>query len=249
MTERRDAHEPLEPGVELVGESIMQLLASLPTATLSAQLRRAGATNGVIGGLDVLRPDMRMPGRARTLRYLPFRDDLAAAKGMSVQRAMPETLQNGDVIVIDARGVMASGVIGDISVQRAKMLGITGILTDGPIRDTAVISAFDVPVYFSGHHPASPAQAHVPFEADVPVACAGVTIMPGDLLVGDADGVVVLPPALAAKVAQATADQEREERFVAERVAEGEPLDGLFPMGAAWRVRYEESLPQQLPPA
>lgn len=215
----------------------MQLLASLLMATLSAQLRRAGSTNGVIGGLDVLRPDMRLLGRTRTLRYLPFRDDLAAVKGMSVQRAMLETLQAGDVIVID-----------DISVQRAKMLGIAGILTDGPIRDSAVISAFDVPVYFSGRHPASPAQAHVPFEADVPVACAGVTIMHGDLLVGDADGVVVLPPALAAKVAQATAGQEREERFVADRVAEGEPLEGLFPMAVAWRARYKESLKQETPP-
>ena len=217
----------------------MQLLAELPTATLSAQLRRHGVTNGVIGGLEVLRPELRLLGRARTLRYLPFRDDLAKARGMNVQRAMLETLRPGEVLVIDARADTSSGVIGDISALRAVRLGITGILTDSPIRDTSVIADFGIPVYFRGHHPTSPAQAHVPFDADVAVACGGVTIEAGDVLVGDADGVLVIPPSIAALVAKDAAQQEDEERFVAERVAEGESLTGLFPMGSEWRARYE----------
>ncbi len=81
---------------------------------------------------------------------------------------------------------------------------------------------------------------HVPWEQDVAIACGGVLVRPGDVLVGDEDGVVVVPPELAAEVAEAGVEQERQERFIAARVAEGEPLEGLYPLGPAWRAAYEE---------
>lgn len=223
-----------------VDRDVLDALATLPTATLAAQLRRLGLPGAVLGGLDVLSPDRRLLGVARTLRYLPLREDLAERLGMSVQRALLETIHDGDVLVIEARGDQGAGVIGDISAQRASYLGATGVVTDGPLRDAAVIKTFPLAVYFRGVHPAQPSQRHVPFDADVAVCVNGVTIEPGDLLVGDQDGVVVLPPSRAREIAMAAATQEAEERFVADRVAEGESLTGLFPMGAAWRQRYEQ---------
>ncbi len=221
----------------------LDLLRDLPVATLSAQLRRLGISSTVIGGLDVLRPDLRLLGIARTLRYLPLREDLAASLGMGVQRAMLETIRPGDVLVIDARGDLGAGVIGDISAQRAAVLGAAGVVTDGPLRDAATLATFGLAVYHRGVHPAQPSQRHVPYDADRAVALAGVTVEPGDLLVGDHDGIAVIPVARAAEIAAGAAAQEDEERFVAAQVANGESLAGLFPMGPRWREVYERQLP------
>ena len=231
--------QALPPALSTIDPTTLDLLGELPTATLSAQLRRLGLPSAVIGGLDVLQPNRRLLGVARTLRYLPLREDLAEARGMGVQRALLETLRPGDVLVIDARGDLGAGVIGDISAQRAAHLGATGVVTDGPLRDAAVLASFPLAIYHRGVHPSQPSQRHVPFAADVAVAVAGVTVEPGDVLVGDQDGVVVLPPGRANEIALAAAAQEAEERFVAEQVANGESLTGLFPMGANWRGIYE----------
>jgi regulator of RNase E activity RraA len=158
---------------------------------------------------------------------------------MGVQRSLLETLRPGDVLVIDARGDLGAGVIGDISAQRAAQLGASGVVTDGPLRDAAVLATFPLAIYHRGVHPSQPSQRHVPYDADIAVAVAGVTVEPGDILVGDQDGVVVLPPARAGEIALAAANQEAEERFVAEQVANGASLTGLFPMGAQWRATYE----------
>jgi regulator of RNase E activity RraA len=219
---------------------LAELLGTLATATLAAQLRRHGLDGAVMGGLTAMHPGAKMIGRARTLRYLPYRDDLASALGMTVQRGLVESLEPGDIIVIEARAEAGSGTIGDISALRAKVRGASGIVSDGPLRDSSVIASLDLPVYFSGTHPSAPTRRHVPFAADVAVGCAGVLVTPGDILVGDADGVVLLPPAVAYAIATDAAAQEREERFVAEQVAKGESLTGLFPMGEQWRARYEQ---------
>ena len=239
MTNLNDSDRRPKP-LSALDDDVLELLSVLPTATLSAQLRRLGLSSAVLGGLDVLSPERRLLGVARTLRYLPLREDLGERLGMGVQRALLETIRGGDVLVIEARGEQGAGVIGDISAQRAAQLGAAGVVTDGPLRDVAVIRAFPLAVYFRGVHPAQPSQRHVPYDADVAVCVNGVAIEPGDLLVGDQDGVVVIPPTRAREIATAATAQEAEERFVAERVAEGESLTGLFPMGPQWRRRFEE---------
>ena len=188
-----------------------------------------------------LRPDLHgsSAGRGNGSASSRTNEDLAAAEGMGVQRRGLETLRAGDVLVMEARGESSAGTIGDISALRAVMLGASGIVTDGPIRDGEVIAAMNVPVYAAGRHPSAPSRRHVPWEMDGAIACAGVLIEAGDILVGDADGLLVVPPAVADEVAEGALSQEREEGYVAARVAEGESLDGLFPMGAAWRERYE----------
>lgn len=234
-----ESERPLPPALSSIDQATHELLSQLPTATLSAQLRRIGLQRAVIGGLDVLQPGSRLLGVARTLRYLPLREDLAETMGMRVQRALLETLRQGDVLVIGARGDQSAGVIGDISAQRAAYLGATGIVTDGPLRDAAVLATFPLAVYHRGVHPAQPSHRHVPYDSDVAIGVGGVTVEPGDVLVGDQDGVVVIPLGRAGEIARAAATQESEERFVTDQVAKGESLTGLFPMGDTWRAVYD----------
>src|SRR5487761_2319113 len=142
--------QALPSSLDSLDEATRGLLNELPTATLSAQLRRAGLASAVIGGLDVLAPSRRLLGVARTLRYLPLREDLAESRGMGVQRSLLETLRPGAVLVIDARGDLGAGVIGDISAQRAAHLGASGVVTDGPLRDAAVLATFPLAIYHRG---------------------------------------------------------------------------------------------------
>jgi len=143
------------------------------------------------------------------------------------------------VLVIEARGDPTAGTIGDILGLRAQVRGAAGIVTDGAIRDSAALARLEIPAYHTAVHPAVLGRRHVPWESDVAVACAGVTIRPGDILVGDADGVVVLPPAIAAEVLADAREQERQEVFIAARVARGEPIDGLYPLSDRTRPAYE----------
>ncbi len=218
----------------------------MSTATLAAQLRKRGLNGLTLDGLRSTRPDLRMAGFARTVRYLPLREDLSAAHGggMNAQKRAIEQIRPGEVLVIEARGEQSAGTVGDILALRTQVRGAAGIVTDGAIRDSAALAGLEIPTYHAAVHPAVLGRRHVPWETDVTVACAGVTIQPGDILVGDADGVVVLPPPIAAEVLADAREQERQEQFIAAQVAAGEPIDGLFPLTDRWRPAYEAWLMQ-----
>jgi len=192
-------------------------------------------------GLRSTKPGQRLAGFARTLRYLPLREDLFAryGGGMNAQKQAVEQIRPGEVLVIDARQEPDAGTIGDILALRAQARGAAGIVTDGAIRDAARLSELDIPAYHASIHPAVLGRRHVPWEGGVAVACAGVTVQPGDLVIGDDDGVVVLPPGLAPEILAAALEQERQEEFVAAQVAAGAELDGLYPLGERWREAYE----------
>jgi 2-keto-4-pentenoate hydratase/2-oxohepta-3-ene-1,7-dioic acid hydratase in catechol pathway/regulator of RNase E activity RraA len=224
------------------GEEILDSLQTVSTATLASQLRKRGLDGCMLDGLTSTHPDRQMVGLARTVRYLPLREDLSPAKsaGLNAQKRAVESVRPGEVLVISARSDSTAGTIGDILALRAQVRGATGIVTDGAIRDAAAIAALDIPTYSAGQHPAVLGRRHVPWEIDVAVACAGALVQPGDLLVGDADGVVVLPDHLVVEIVTASAEQELEERFIAERVAAGDSIDGLYPMNDARRREYEQ---------
>jgi regulator of RNase E activity RraA/2-keto-4-pentenoate hydratase/2-oxohepta-3-ene-1,7-dioic acid hydratase in catechol pathway len=229
------AHQPAVPGQE-----VLDGLREVSTATLSAVLRKRGLNTLTLDGLRSTHAKQKMAGYARTVRYLPLREDLSAAQGtMNAQKRAIEAIRPGEVLVIEARGDPTAGTIGDILALRAQVRGAAGIVTDGAIRDAAALAGLDLPVYHAAVHPAVLGRRHVPWETGVTVACAGVTIQPGDLLIGDADGVVVLPPEIAAEVLAEAREQERQEEFVAERVAAGESIDGLFPLPGSRRPDYE----------
>ncbi len=229
--------------------SIVDGLREVSTATLAAQLRKRGLNGLTLDGLRSTRPDLRMAGFARTVRYLPLREDLSATHGagMNAQKRAIEQIRPGEVLVIEARGDQTAGTVGDILALRTQVRGAAGIVTDGAIRDSAALAALEIPAYHAAVHPAVLGRRHVPWETDVTVACAGVTIQPGDILVGDADGVVVLPPPIAAEVLADAREQESQEQFIAAQVATGEPIDGLFPLTDRWRPAYEAWLKQHEP--
>lgn len=223
---------------------VLEGLSTVSVATLSAQLRQRGLNNVSIDGVYPARAGARFAGRARTLRYLPHREDLFAERGggFNAQKQVIESLGDGEVLVMEARGERGSGTIGDILAKRAEVRGAAAIVTDGGLRDAAVVADLGIPVFHAGPHPAVLGRRHVPWDIDVPVACGGAAVLPGDWIVGDDDGVLVIPPALVREVVEAAVEQERQERFIAEQVAAGAGIEGLYPLGPAWRSRYEDWL-------
>jgi 2-keto-4-pentenoate hydratase/2-oxohepta-3-ene-1,7-dioic acid hydratase in catechol pathway/regulator of RNase E activity RraA len=249
-TQRAEAWA-VEPATELtpagLTDELREALASLSTATLSSQLRKRGLNNVSIDGLTSTRPAAKVVGTARTLRFVPNREDLFASHGggYNAQKRAFDAVGRGEVLVIEARGERGSGTVGDVLALRAQVNGAAGIVTDGGVRDLAVVAALDIPTYSAGPHPAVLGRKHVPWDTDVTIACGGATVQPGDVIVGDADGLLVIPPSLVAEVVADAIEQEREEEFIAEQVAAGNRVEGLFPLDAEWRERYRAWRTQQ----
>ncbi|HLI37180.1 MAG TPA: fumarylacetoacetate hydrolase family protein [Streptosporangiaceae bacterium] len=236
---------PARAGV-LTGD-LRATLRTVATATLASQLRSRGLQGVTIDGVHPVRPGTRLAGVARTLRYVPLREDLfdAYGKGMNAQKRAIEQIGQGEVLVMEARGTRDAGTIGDILALRAQVRGAAGIVTDGAVRDSAALRGLDIPVFCAAAHPSVLGRRHVPWETDTVIACGGATVAPGDLLVGDDDGIVVLPAGIAAEVAAAAAEQERQEAFIAQQVKAGEPIEGLYPLGEAWRPAYQRWLAKE----
>jgi regulator of RNase E activity RraA len=219
-----------------------QGLRSVAVATLSAQLRTRGLPHMSIDGVAPLRPtSTNMVGVAHTLRFLPLREDLfqQVGGGMNAQKRAIEELRPGHVLVMDARRDPSAGTIGDILALRAAKLGAAGIVTDGAVRDSAAVAELGLPVYAAGAHPSVLGRRHVPWDTGVPIACGGALVQPGDLIVGDADGVLIVPPGLTAELIAACREQERQERFITEQVSAGGSIKGLYPIGPDWQDAYQ----------
>lgn len=226
----------------MIDADLREKLHLAPTAGLSAQLRKRGLNNVTVDGLRPLEGSAKIVGTARTLRFVPNREDLFASHGggLNAQKRVFDSVGEGEVIVIEARGEVGSATLGDVLAIRAHVRGAAGIVTDGGVRDVEAVAAVGIPVHCAGTHPAVVGRRHVPWDHDLTIACGGATVQPGDIVVGDADGVVVIPPALAEEVADAAIAQEDEDAWIAEQVKAGHSIDGLFPMNAEWRARYDE---------
>lgn len=220
---------------------LREKLEKAPTAGLSAQLRARGLNNVVIDGVRPLKPGTTLVGVAKTLRFVPNREDLFKSHGggYNAQKRAFDSLKPGEVIVIEARGESGSGTLGDILALRAKSLGAAGVVTDGGVRDAAEVAGI-LPVFATAKNPAVLGRKHVPWESDVAVACGSATVLPGDVIVGDDDGVIVIPRDLAEEVVDAALEKETEDGWVADQVAAGNPVDGLFPPTGEWKAKFEE---------
>ena len=187
------------------------------------------------------RAGARVVGRARTLRFIPFRPDLFARKGggYNAQKVAFDTVGPGEVLVIDARGERGTGTVGDVLALRAQVRGAAGIVTDGGTRDFDVVAALEIPTFSQGPHPSVLGRRHVPWEVDVAIACGGAAVEPGDVIVGDGDGVIVIPPALAVGGGPRSGRAGGGGRVGRRAGRGGASVDGLFPMNAEWRARYE----------
>ena len=223
----------------------IETLRSVTTATLTTILLKKGFRNVWIRGAMPLRPGQaRVVGPAFTLRFVPAREDLAtpASWGSPIStRAAIEAMPEGAVAVIDAMGVADAGVFGDILCARMAKRGAAGLVTDGAVRDLAGVFGTGLPVWARGAA-APPSVAGLTFVGwEEMVGCGGVCVVPGDTIVADADGAVVIPAALLEEVLQEAPEQERLEGWIVEEVARGEKLPGLYPMNDETRARYEAS--------
>jgi 2-keto-4-pentenoate hydratase/2-oxohepta-3-ene-1,7-dioic acid hydratase in catechol pathway/regulator of RNase E activity RraA len=232
---------------KVLDADVRERLSRVSTATLASLLRKRGQSNVTIDGVAPVAPGMRMVGVARTLRYLPLREDQFARRGggLNAQKRAIESLGPGEVLVMDARQQTHAGTIGDILALRAKVRGAAGVVTDGAVRDRDAVAALGLPTFAAAVHPAVLGRLHVPWDIDVPIACGNVLVEPGDVVVGDGDGVVVIAPHLLLELLLAAQEQELEERFIAEQVAAGASVDGLYPIGALWQQRYDTWRSQQ----
>ncbi len=232
-------------------DDLRSLFSRASTATIWTQLYRRGFRSLFMRDVRPLRADQRLVGRARTLRYLPAREDLLQQlerePEQNPQRLAIEAIEPGDVLVIEARGETGAGVLGDILAARVVARGGVGIVTDGAFRDTPGIAALPLAAYARGSHAGLSQSLHVAVAWDVPIACGGVTVLPGDVIVGDGEGVMVVPRAVAAEVAEAAAEQELLEAFLLERVRSGAPLRGTYPpddetkrLFESWKRRQRE---------
>ncbi len=216
--------------------------ASAATVT-TLLLKNAGLRNTAIRGIRPNDPaNCRFVGRAVTLRYLPLRDDLLPAQSLSNPDALMHKLLDrvgpGDVLVIDAMGREDAGILGDVICARLKAIGVAGVVCDGAMRDVAEIRALGLPMFCrAGTPPPSFVQLMLT-DLDIPIACGGVTVFPGDAIVADEDGVAVCPAHLAEATLPAAAEQDRVERYIRGRVLAGEKLAGLYPPNEATVAAY-----------
>jgi len=222
-----------------------KLLAACSSATLSTQLFKRGLRNQVLQGVSRLTPGAAtMVGEAYTLRNIPAREDIdhigVYDNPEHPQRKAIEVAPPDSVLVIDCREDARCASAGGILVRRLEVRGVAGLVTDGGLRDTPEIAQRNFPVFCKAPSaPISLIHQHA-VESNVPVACGGVAVYPGDIIVGDGEGVIVIPARIADEVAADTFEQEKLEEFVQQEIASGRPLPGVYPPNAATRARYEE---------
>lgn len=221
------------------------------TPTVAGVLFKLGYRNIFMQGVRPLGEQAEtMVGQAYTLRFLPAREDLenSQPRPADIHRESFEQTPPGHVLVMDCRGETHGACCGDILVTRLMVRGGAGIVTDGGVRDSTAIAKMPMPVYAAGSSPPVSRVAHSAVEHGRPIACGGVAVFPGDVIVGDGDGVVVVPLAVAAKVAAEALQKDAQDAFVAKRIAAGAPIKGNFPPDAdtlqafeAWQANNREN--------
>ena len=220
-------------------------LLSVSTATLTTQLFKRGFRNVFIHGLRALNPRRdRLCGPAYTLRYIPAREDLDHI-GVFEDRSHPqrvaiEQCPAGAVLVVDSRGDALAASAGGILMARLMVRGAAGFVTDGGLRDTGEIGALDFPSYCRAASAPTNLIRHHAVGLNEPIGCGGVAVYPGDMVVGDGDGVVVIPAHLADEVADACYEQEKFEEFVVAKVKEGRSIFGLYPPDEPTKAEYKK---------
>jgi regulator of RNase E activity RraA len=233
------APKPLAP----LGPETLERLRQISTPTLCTQLYKLGFRNVYLHGVRPLCPTKRMAGLAVTVRFAPAREDQAGYEILGnpryPQRHAIEHIEPGRVLVMDCRGVASAANAGDILVARLQARGAAGLVLDGGIRDFLSVQQFGFPVYALG--PAAPAHVarHVAVDENVPIGCAEVLVIPGDVMVGDGEGVVCVPRAVADQVAEKGLEQDDLEAFLLEKVRDGAPLPGTYPPSDATLAEYE----------
>ena len=233
---------------EILKQSTRDKLRTVSTATICTALYKRGLRNQMIQDVQPLDPRKpTMVGEAFTLRYMPAREDLnpitVFADRGHPQRKAVEECPPGAVFVIDSRKDPRAASAGSILVARLQVRGVAGIVTDGGFRDAAEIAKLEIPSFHN--RPSAPTNLtrHQAIDINVPIGCGDAPVFPGDVIVGDTDGCVVIPAELADEIADEAVEMTAYEDFVTEKVLEGRSIFGLYPPTeeqsridfAAWR--------------
>lgn len=234
----------------MLSEQTRDKLKTVSTATLCTALFKRGLRKQFIQDVRPLNPDAGpMVGEAYTLRNIPAREDLNPITVFQdrahPQRKAVEECPPGAVFVIDSRKDARAASAGSILVTRLMKRGVAGVVTDGGFRDSPEIARLPFPAYH--HRPSAPTNltVHQALDINVPIACGDAPVWPGDVIVGDAEGVVVIPAHLADEIADEAVEMTAFEDFVTEEVEKGRSILGLYPPTdeqskldfAAWRKR------------
>ena len=229
---------------------LREKLKAVSVATLATALYKRGLRNQVVQGVGpVAAKGQNMVGPAFTLRYMPAREDRNQLDEFRnpehPQRVAIETCPEGHVLVMDSRKDARAASAGDILITRLMMRGAAGVVTDGGLRDAATIGALEMPAYHA--RPSSPTNLtlHEAIEINCPVGCGDAPVFPGDVVLGDGDGVMIIPAHLACEIADECTEMESYEAFVLETVKGGAGIIGLYPgtdedniaKYTAWRER------------
>lgn len=209
-------------------------LKRVSTASIATQLYKRGLRIQFIQGVSPVAPKAdNMVGQAFTLRYIPAREDRNPLEVFRnpdhPQRVAVETCPRGHVLVMDARKDARAATAGSILITRLAIRGCAGVVSDGGFRDAKGIGELDMPAYCANPSAPTNLTLHEALDINVPVSCGDAPVFPGDVLVGDYDGVIVIPAHLADEIAKDCAGMEDFETFVLEQVLDGAPIIGLYP--------------------
>ena len=224
--------------------NLMTKLRQVSVATLTTVLYKRGLRNQFIHGVGPIDPEgRRMAGPAFTVRTIPAREDKAVPEILSDRsypgRAAIEACPAGHVLVFDSRQDPRSASGGDILMTRLMVRGVEGCVTDGGMRDCAEIAEMDFPVYQAQPAPPISLLHHIAVDMGLPVSCGGAPVYPGDIMVGDEEGVVVVPADIAADVAEEAAAMTAYEDFAAEQVRNGAEIFSVYPATDLSRQKFE----------
>lgn len=239
--------------VEITQETLDKLKAC-STATLTTQLFKRNFRQQFLVGLRPLNPDAGpFAGEAFTLRFIPSREDkdwdlgdLKKRGEDNMQWEAVEAIGAGQVLMIDSRSDPRAASAGNMLMTRMMRRGVAAAVTDGAFRDGTEISRMPFPAYCQANTASTRPAYHRAVDMQLPIGCAGVAVYPGDIVVGDSDGVVVVPREIAVELANDSYEQEQREKFLFTKIDAGAPLWGTYPPNeetlkeyAEWRARNQ----------
>ncbi|WPB57448.1 ribonuclease activity regulator RraA [Xylophilus sp. GOD-11R] len=229
-----------------LSDETRELLRKVSVATLCTQLFKRGFRNVFLQGVGRLTTPSKgnLVGPAFTMRNIPAREDLDQISAFDdpnhPQRKGIESVPPGHVLVIDCRGEKRVASGGGILTTRLRVRGAEGLVSDGPVRDSGTIAQMDFPVYCAGGSAPLNLIHHHAIDLNVPIGCGGVSVYPGDIMVGDEEGVVVVPSHLAEEIARDATEQEKMEAFILEKIEGGARLAGTYPPNADTRAEFAD---------
>ena len=233
------------PDIQRPPKEIIEGLAQIGSATASGELSRLGIRDPFMKGPVTWNKGKTVVGPALTLQFMPKREDqYGQDEYLDPERQLHRHVlyhtQPGDIVVVDARGDLSSGIFGEMMLTFFKGRGGVGVVIDGCIRDYPHVKELDLGLWLRGVTPNYHTQTNImPFAVNAPIACAGVLVMPGDIIVADDDGVVVVPVKLAPQLLARASEHHDWEEFSRLKLAEGGDLRKYYPLTDAARAEYE----------